>query len=264
MACGKSSKPASAAWTRTAGICGMLSTSGSPSWKNRLERRRREFLEDLSSVQTLVEQRLADLDKSIKLAADELAKMPDRTEAERARLDSETTRRLAAEREFVMGQIDLARAETQRTGDVAQEKFAAIDGLFNSNDKALTAALAAQEKAAAEQQKSNTLAIDKSEKTTIETIRANDDKTASAIKAQSDTIADLKDRVVRIEATGAGATSVTGSPFDAASYRQYERSMDQQAEIARSAQARAIMALVISGVLLVISLASVIFAVTKK
>jgi len=70
--------------------------------------------------------------------------------------------------------------------------------------------------------------------------------------------------VVSIEATRTGATSVTGSPFDAASYRQYERSMDQQAEIARSAQVRAIMALAISGVLLLISLASVLFAITKK
>jgi hypothetical protein len=161
---------------------------------------RDELIQRDAHDREVITQRLNDLDTASKVAADHIEKIP-------VDLTHDVHKALRAEREYVMSQIGLIGAETRRTGDVAQEKFAAIDGLFNSNDKALTAALAAQEKAAAEQQKSNTLAIDKSEKTTIETIRANDDKTASAIQAQAATIADLKERLVRIEATGAGATA---------------------------------------------------------
>jgi hypothetical protein len=151
-------------------------------------------------------------------------------------------RQLRAEREFLMGEIALVLAETKRVGDVTQEKFAAIDGLFNSNDKALTAALAAQEKAAAEQQKSNTLAIDKSEKTTQETIKANDSKTASSIQAQSDTIADLKERVVRLESGGAAKS---------------EAKTDQRAT---NSQVLAILAVILTVLLVLVA----VYAATKK
>ena len=98
-----------------------------------------------SANRQLVEQRLNDLDK--------------------ARADSTTALAdaLASEREYVMGQIANSLAETRRVGDVSQEKFAAVDALFASNALALAAALAAQEKAVAAQNDSNTLAIAKSE-----------------------------------------------------------------------------------------------------
>ena len=152
----------------------------------------------------LLEARLDAIDRATRLLASDLANTPGDIEKQATNL-----------REFLLAQIAIALAETKRVGDVTQEKFAAIDGLFNSNDKALTAALAAQEKAAAEQQKSNTLAIDKSEKTTQETIRANDAKTASSIEAQGQTIADLKERVVRVESGGvATATARTEQRAD--------------------------------------------------
>jgi hypothetical protein len=175
--------------------------------ETRLERRRREFLEDLAGVRELVEQRLDALDKSIKLAADGLASIPDNTEAERRKLEGQTSRQFAAEREYVLGQIEIARAETRRVGDVGEEKFAAVDALFASNALALAAALAAQEKAVAAQNDSNTLAIDRANSATKETIAANAAQTATSLTSQAATIADLKDRVVRIESTGAGISA---------------------------------------------------------
>ena len=86
------------------------------------------------------------------------------------------------------------------------------------------------------------------------------------------TVADALDTAVkaakegrrRTGECGVGVTSVTGSPFDAATLRQAEKVAEQSASVAQAAQARAIMALGISGLLLLISLASVIFAITKK
>ena len=207
--------------------------------ETRLERRRREFLDDLAGVRELVEQRLADLDKAIKLAADELAKLPGRTEAERAKLDEETTRRLAAEREYILGQIQIARAETRRVGDVGQEKFAAVDNLFASNALALTAALAAQEKAVAAQNDSNTLAIRKSEDSTKETIAANLNAAQTGLDSLAGQVSDIKDRVVRIESTGVGAAAT------------------------RSDQ-RLNMGTVIAAAAVLIALASLVLYVTKK
>ena len=107
----------------------------------------------------LIEQRLADLDKARQLAADQIKTIPEQDREARDRLCHDFRTQLRAEREYIMGQITNALAETRRTGDVAQEKFAAVDALFASNALALAAALAAQEKAVAAQNDSNTLAI---------------------------------------------------------------------------------------------------------
>ena len=98
-----------------------------------------------SANRQLIEQRLTDLDKA------------------RADATTNTAGALASEREYIIGQIANSLAETRRVGDVAQEKFAAVDALFASNALALAAALAAAEKAVAAQNDSNTLAISKSE-----------------------------------------------------------------------------------------------------
>jgi hypothetical protein len=161
---------------------------------------RDELIQRDAHDREVITQRLNDLDTASRIAAEHIEKIP-------VDLTHDVHKALRAEREYVMSQIQIARAETNRVGDVAQEKFAAIDGTFASNDKALTAALAAQEKAAAEQQKSNTLAIDKSEKNTQEQSKANQAQTLASIESQTATIADLKERIVRIEATGAGATA---------------------------------------------------------
>jgi hypothetical protein len=94
--------------------------------------------------------------------------------------------------------------EVSRVQAVTLEKFTAIDGTFSSNALALTAALAAQKEAAAEQNKSNTLAITKSESSTKETIAANAVQAQTGLASLENQFDDLKERVVRIESSGAG------------------------------------------------------------
>jgi len=167
----------------------------------------------------VIEQRLSDLDKS-------------RTDAAAGVISA-----LASEREYIMGQIDGALAETRRVGDVAQEKFAAVDALFASNALALAAALAAAEKAVAAQNDSNTLAISKSESSTKETIAANAAQAQTGLASLADQLTDVKERVVRIESTGAGAAGQRG---------------DQRASLGTVIAAVATLVAVISFVLVII------------
>lgn len=101
--------------------------------------------------------------------------------------------------------LEILRGEIRNVQDVSSEKFLAIEGTFASNALALTAALAAQKEAASEAKKSSDLAIDRANSATKETILANAAQTTSGLASQAATIADLKDRIVRIEAGGLGA-----------------------------------------------------------
>jgi hypothetical protein len=213
---------------------------------------RDELIQRDAHTREVLVQRLNDLDDAAKIAASHIEKIP-------LDLAGDFQRALRSEREYTMSQIDLARAETKRTGDVAEERFGAIDGLFNSNDKALTAALAAQEKAAAEQQKSNTLAIDKSEKTTQETIKANDAKTASSIQAQSDTISDLKERVVRIESGGAAIGAARHEQRSDDTFTQTDRIAQQAADRAAQAAVQARVSLAIGALGVLAAIIAVLF-----
>jgi subtilase family serine protease len=67
--------------------------------------------------------------------------------------------------------------------------------------------LAAQKEAAAEQNKSNTLAITKSESSTKETIAANATQAQTGLLSLENQFDDLKERLVRIESTGARASA---------------------------------------------------------
>ena len=139
---------------------------------------------ELTSVQDTIEIRLNGMDVATKLLAEQLAT------------------RNPAEREFILGQIALVNSETARVKDVTLEKFAAIDGTFTANALALAAALAAQKEAANETNKSNTLAINKSELATKETIVADQAQAAVVSASQAAILDDLKSRVVRIETNG--------------------------------------------------------------
>jgi hypothetical protein len=153
-----------------------------------------EVEKSVGGLKDLIGSRIDGIDRATRLLAESVSKFP-----------TDIDRSAASVREFAQAQIELALAETRRVAAINQEKFDKVDAQFVSNDKALTAALAAQEKAAAEQQKSNTLAIDKSEKATQETIKANNTQLLAAIDSQNKTADDLKTRVVRIESFGVGA-----------------------------------------------------------
>jgi hypothetical protein len=179
----------------------------------------------IQSLRELLESRLSAMDKATELLAATVGRVPSDTdkavgalrELLGARIDGMdiATKLLASTVDTIPTDVDRAVASVRQfieqqirnVQDVANEKFLAIDGTFASNALALTAALAAQKEAAAEQNKSNTLAITKSEQATKETISANAAQTAAGLLAQNNNLQDIKERVVRIESMGVGASS---------------------------------------------------------
>jgi hypothetical protein len=159
---------------------------------------RSEFAAADQSLRELMGSRIDGMDKANELLAANVSKFP-----------SDIDRAVAALKAVLSAEIqrvqDVLTGEIQRIGDVTQEKFTAIDGTFQSNALALTAALAAQKEAAAEQNKSNTLAITKSESSTKETIAANAAQAQTGLASLSVQFTDVKERVVRIESSGVGA-----------------------------------------------------------
>jgi hypothetical protein len=148
---------------------------------------------------------------------------------------------------------DILQREIHSVQDVAQEKFTAIEGTFASNALALTAALAAQKEAAAEQNKSNTLAITKSEQATKETIAANATQTANSLQSQAATIADLKERLVRIESGGV-ATAVA---------RTEQREVRGETRADRAGVSQIVM-MIIAGISVMIAIISLVAFALKK
>jgi hypothetical protein len=182
----------------------------------------------MTSQREVIETRLLAMDKATELLAATVGRVPSDTDKQvnalrellGARIDGmdRATKLLAETVDHIPTDTDRAvdaaraiiEAQLRNVQDTSLEKFLAIDGTFASNALALTAALAAQKEAAAEQNKSNTLAITKSEQATKETISANAAQTATGQTSLSREMADLKERLVRLEAGGvavAGAHS---------------------------------------------------------
>lgn len=158
---------------------------------------REDFDRQVLGLRELLEGRIDGMDRATRLLASNVEKIP-----------SDVDRAVDNLREFIMGQITNSLAETRRVGEVALEKFTAIDGTFGSNALALTAALAAQKEAAAEQNKSNTLAITKSEVATKEKIDSNAAQTQTSITSLADRVDDLKGRMDRGEGTIRGSAQM--------------------------------------------------------
>jgi len=178
------------------------------------DRLREETSAESLRIRELLEARFDGMDQAIKLHAEIIDRLPmdrDKAIGHLASLHDEKFSSIAkqfAERDTRTDQtVELIQSQLHQVEAVALEKFTAIEGTFASNALALTAALAAQKEAAAEAKKSSDLAIDKSEKTTQETIRANDAKTASGISAQAAVMADIKDRLIRLESGGVAIAS---------------------------------------------------------
>jgi hypothetical protein len=199
----------------------------------------RTIAERVAGMRELLEQRLDGMDRATVLLAEQIAKIEPDLVHGRAVLRAELAASILNLRELIEARLDamdkandllaenvrqfpsdldkatkalreVLQADIRNVQDVSQEKFSAIEGTFASNALALTAALAAQKEAAAEQNKSNTLAITKSEQATKETIAANAAQTATGQTSLSRELADLKERLVRLEAGGvatAGAHS---------------------------------------------------------
>lgn len=142
---------------------------------------------DKPSVET-IDQRLDSMDKAIQLLQDYTNRMP--TPA------------------IVQKSVDALR-------ELHDEKFASIQTQFKERDtrveqqareskSALDAALAAQKEAVTEQNKSNTLAIDKAGAAFTKQIDATQTLIQSTTKATDDKISDIKDRITTIESRKQG------------------------------------------------------------
>lgn len=217
----------------------------------------------------VLETRLSAMDKATELLAATVGRVPSETDKSvgglrellGARIDGMdiATKLLAATVDTIPTDVDravsaaseLIKQQVRNVQDVANEKFLAIDGTFASNALALTAALAAQKEAAAEQNKSNTLAITKSEQATKETISANAAQTATGLGSQAATIADIKERVVRIESMGVGSRQAVTENRADNTYSQADR-------IAQAAQARAAISIGVAAFSALIAIAAII------
>lgn len=188
--------------------------------------------------------RIDGMDVATKLLAEDVTKIP-----------SDMDRAIGSLRDVIMGAV-------HQVESVSLEKFTAIEGTFASNALALTAALAAQKEAAAEAKKSSDLAIDKSEKTTQETIRANDAKTASGISAQAAVMADIKDRLIRLESGGVATAAARTETRAEGTYNQADRIAQVVQDGTRQMQSRMTVNTLIASVSALVALIAVIFAIT--
>lgn len=106
----------------------------------------------IAAYKAVMEERLGAMDKAVVLVATQIAEIAPNTTAAQELMHKELDRRMHSEREFM--EMLVGRIE-----EVFNEKFSSVEGTFASNALALTAALAAQKEAAAESNKSGTLAI---------------------------------------------------------------------------------------------------------
>jgi hypothetical protein len=116
---------------------------------------------------------------------------------------------------------DLLEQKIDNLHSVSDEKFEGIANQFIERDKrtdqltvasatAVQAAFAAQKEAVSEQNKSNSLAITKSENSTLESLKQLRDLFQADSKATNDKINDLKSRIDRGEGSHSGGNAVWG------------------------------------------------------
>ena len=114
---------------------------------------------------------------------------------------------------------ELMMSEIGKLALVTEEKFSGVSNQFIERDKrtdqltvaaqtAVTAAFAAQKEAVSEQNKSNSLAINKSEQATAESLRQLQTLFISDSKATNDKIDDLKSRLDRGEGKTTGHSDI--------------------------------------------------------
>lgn len=167
---------------------------------------------ELGSLREVLETRLAAMDTATALVAMKLEGLTrefnDRLEKQRR----ERLEQLAATREIMMAQLEIVRA-------VGDERFAAVAVQFGERDirteKAaqearisLDAALAAAKEAVGEQNKSNTLAIDKSDRNTKEKIDSLVIQISTSIDSLNDKILELRRAVDRSEGKSQGGAAI--------------------------------------------------------
>jgi BMFP domain-containing protein YqiC len=164
----------------------------------------------IANFREVIEVRLAELDKAVVLAADQVSKLPADAAAKVEELRADLERQMKALRELIMSQIDKIR-------DVDAERFDAVNTRFLERDSrteqaalesriSLDAALAAAKEAVSEQNKANAAAIGKSETATQKQIDAMVQLMTTSNKSLEDKISDIKTRLDRGEGHDTGST----------------------------------------------------------
>jgi len=149
----------------------------------------------VEALKELLESRFADRDRAITLLQDGASALPD----------------MLSER------VDRLQELHEQRFNVTEEKFKSIDKQFAERDtrtelataastKAIDAALSAQKEAAVEQNRSNEAKITKSEAGFTKQIDQLLDLVKAGTKAADDKVADLKDRITKMEAMKQGGS----------------------------------------------------------
>ena len=138
------------------------------------------------------DERLRGIDEATKLRLGAVEDMPRMVETAVGRLEDLTTTRFVAMEK-------LSERESALNKD-------ALVAAFNASKEAVAAALTAQKESAAVAERTNQAAIDKSERATADTIRKNEELATTRTDAQAKDIAEVKERLTRVESVKVGAT----------------------------------------------------------
>jgi hypothetical protein len=163
----------------------------------------------ISAFREVFEVRLADLDKAILLADQQVKKIPADTALQREQQRAEIDSQMLALREFILSRVE-------KLQDVNAEKFESINSRFLERDiridraaqearMSLDSAMAAAKEAVAEQNKANVQAIAKAEVATQKQIDALVQLMTTSNKSLEDKIADVKTRLDRGEGRSTGS-----------------------------------------------------------
>jgi cobalamin biosynthesis Mg chelatase CobN len=169
---------------------------------------------ELASLREILETRLTGMDTATGLLAIRLERLTTEFIGKLDHQQSDRLDQLIALREALNGQISLVKA-------VMDERFTAVDTRFLERDTrtqqaadesriSLDAALAAAKEAVSEQNKANTLAIDKSGAATQKQIDAQAAQMDTSVKSLEDKIADIKGRMDRNEGKSQGGIALWG------------------------------------------------------
>ena len=204
----------------------------------------------IDNIDRVYSTRLDGMDEAVKVLSETVNRTPTVIQVE-----------ISHVRELTKAQLDsLQSTTTEKFASVTQqflERDIRTEQAATANASALAAALQAAKEAVAEQANAAAKAADKTELSFTKLIEQTQLQITTVAEGLGDKIDDLKGRLDRGEGNSSGVQSVTGTPFDASFF--------QQAEQTRLAAAAASMrTAIISIIAVLITLASVLFAVLHK
>lgn len=226
---------------------------------NRAEELRHEFDDTLTRFRAeverrdnasrqLIEQRLEDLDNARNLNAKHIDQLITDTGRQHHEITADICRRISAEREYIMSQLEIVAT---RMG----EKFSAVDEQFTASKTAVDAALTAQKEAVNEQNKANSAAIKVSEGNTKEQLTSLGQVADASFKAMSDKIEDARNRLTVIESLTRGIKETGAENRDTTHFGQ---TFEQTARIAAASQQRATLSTIVAGIATLVAVIAVI------